>query len=301
MVKYVYDARGNHSVLNPDGTKNTSSTFIGNLNPFRYRGYYYDTETGLYYLKTRYYDPEVGRFITIDDISYLSPDIINGLNLYAYCNNNPVMNIDPEGTKWWHWLIGIGIAVAVIGLSIMTAGAIISVAPAVANFASVMVMGFTGSTALAGVAATAVSVGAAVLAGANIIIGINEGICALTGFNALGTLMGDEAYGVVRDTVGITSAIFMAAGASLPYPSTGDGTPQNLKEQMAMSSDPKAGKAIERIKMSDPRMPNWLGWQKYEQVIPLSNGKIIIHYVGNRFFPNWYFLKPWFDFKFKRN
>ena len=55
-------------------------------------------ETGLYYLKTRYYDPETGRFITIDDISYLAPDTINGLNLYAYCGNNPVMNVDPNGT-----------------------------------------------------------------------------------------------------------------------------------------------------------------------------------------------------------
>ena len=67
------------------------------MNPFRYRGYYYDTETGLYYLKTRYYDPEIGRFITIDDTSYLDPETINGLNLYAYCGNNPVMNVDANG------------------------------------------------------------------------------------------------------------------------------------------------------------------------------------------------------------
>ena len=97
VVKYKYDAWGNHAVLNPDGSENENSTFIGNVNPFRYRGYYYDTETGLYYLKSRYYDPETGRFITIDDVSYLAPDTINGLNLYAYCGNNPVMNVDPAG------------------------------------------------------------------------------------------------------------------------------------------------------------------------------------------------------------
>ena len=57
---------------------------------------------GFYYLKTRYYDPEIGRFITIDDTSYLDPDSVNGLNLYAYCGNNPVMNVDPEGTSWWN-------------------------------------------------------------------------------------------------------------------------------------------------------------------------------------------------------
>ena len=102
MVRYKYDGWGNHVVLNPDGSKNESDTFIGNINPFRYRGYYYDVETGLYYLKTRYYDPETGRFITIDDVSYLAPDTINGLNLYAYCGNNPVMNVDPNGTDWWN-------------------------------------------------------------------------------------------------------------------------------------------------------------------------------------------------------
>ncbi len=102
MVRYRYDGWGNHKVMNPDGSKNESDTFIGNINPFRYRGYYYDVETGLYYLKTRYYDPETGRFITIDDISYLAPDTINGLNLYAYCGNNPVMNVDPNGTDWWN-------------------------------------------------------------------------------------------------------------------------------------------------------------------------------------------------------
>ena len=73
---------------------------LAELNPFRYRGYYYDEETGLYYLKSRYYDPEAGRFITIDDISYIDPDTINGLNLYAYCGNNPVMNVDPNGCSW---------------------------------------------------------------------------------------------------------------------------------------------------------------------------------------------------------
>lgn len=56
------------------------------------RGYYYDTETKLYFLKTRYYDPEVGRFITIDDISYIDAETINGLNLYSYCANNPVID-----------------------------------------------------------------------------------------------------------------------------------------------------------------------------------------------------------------
>ena len=86
------------------------------MNPYRYRGYYYDTETGLYYLKSRYYDPEVGRFINADDISYIDPETINGLNLYAYCGNNPVMYTDPNGTvKWWQWLLGLlGVVLSVV-------------------------------------------------------------------------------------------------------------------------------------------------------------------------------------------
>ncbi|MDR0850850.1 MAG: RHS repeat-associated core domain-containing protein [Christensenellaceae bacterium] len=90
VAQYVYDAWGNCTIV-------TDVDGIGTLNPFRYRGYYYDVETGLYYLKSRYYDPQTGRFINQDDISYLQPSVINGLNLYAYCLNNPIAHTDPNG------------------------------------------------------------------------------------------------------------------------------------------------------------------------------------------------------------
>ena len=72
VVKYKYDAWGKCNTFVLD----ESATEIATLNPFRYRSYYLDTETGFYFLKTRYYDPEIGRFMTIDDISYLDPDSI---------------------------------------------------------------------------------------------------------------------------------------------------------------------------------------------------------------------------------
>ena len=87
------------TVTNENGTTNTQADFIGNINPFRYRGYYYDTETGFYYLQTRYYDPEICRFINADDYELIATlsEVPGQLNLYAYCNNNPVMFTDETG------------------------------------------------------------------------------------------------------------------------------------------------------------------------------------------------------------
>ncbi|MDE6285208.1 MAG: hypothetical protein K2M17_05625 [Bacilli bacterium] len=133
IVRYVYDAWGNHEtyvLVSGEYNKlyevqNSAYAEIAQLNPYRYRGYYYDIETGLYYLNTRYYDSEVGRFINADDISNVEPDGINGLNLYAYCLDNPVMLIDDNGNKpkWWQWLIGALIVVAVTAAVVLTAGA----------------------------------------------------------------------------------------------------------------------------------------------------------------------------------
>jgi len=73
---------------------------IGALTPpLRYRGYVYDTETGFYYLQSRYYDPTTGRFINADDIDYLGADgTLLGYNLFTYCGNNPLLYSDPTGT-----------------------------------------------------------------------------------------------------------------------------------------------------------------------------------------------------------
>ena len=117
VVKYKYDAWGKCNTVVLD----ESATEIANFNPFRYRSYYFDTETNLYFLKTRYYDPEVGRFTTIDDISYLNPDSINGLNLYAYCLNNPLKYIDHFGCSVTLTILAIiGIESFLLGLVVVT-------------------------------------------------------------------------------------------------------------------------------------------------------------------------------------
>ena len=89
VVSYTYDAWG--KLLSTTGS--LAST-LGVANPFRYRSYMYDTETGLYYLLTRYYDPNTGRFLNAD--GQLNGNFL-GLNLYAYCENNPVNYCDPDG------------------------------------------------------------------------------------------------------------------------------------------------------------------------------------------------------------
>ena len=126
VVEYYYDAWGNHKVVDEKGDEITDQDDIGNLNPFRYRGYYYDTETGLYFLQTRYYAPEVGRFLNRDSVQYADPETINGLNLYAYCLNNPVEYADPTGNEeipWWgKLLIGIGFIVVGAAVTALTAG-----------------------------------------------------------------------------------------------------------------------------------------------------------------------------------
>lgn len=128
VAKYAYDAYGVCKVMNPDGTENTDDDFIGNVNPIRYRGYYYDVGTGFYYLQTRYYDPQTGRFLNMDSLEYLEPTEVGGLNLYAYCNCNPVMYVDPEGTAWLSWLIGAGVAVVVAALTIIACGPLVGIA-----------------------------------------------------------------------------------------------------------------------------------------------------------------------------
>lgn len=146
VARYEYDAWGNHIVLDENGNEITNSSHIGKMNPFRYRGYFYDEETNLYYLINRYYDPETGRFISQDQISYLQPEVINGLNLFAYCGNNPVMRIDENGCSWSSFWKGVkkffkkvwngikkaamfiaGIVIAAVGFAIALAAAIISI------------------------------------------------------------------------------------------------------------------------------------------------------------------------------
>ena len=147
VVEYTYDAWG--KLISTTGTLATS---LGADNPFRYRGYYYDTETGLYYLMTRYYDPEVCRFISADVYVSTGQGIV-GNNMFAYCLNNPVNRFDDNGNwsmpNWLKVTVGVvaiaGLAVATVctgGAAAVVCGAALS--GAIVGGASGAVMGAIG-------------------------------------------------------------------------------------------------------------------------------------------------------------
>lgn len=91
VVSYEYDPWGN--ILSVTGSM---ASTLGVANPFRYRGYYYDAESGLYYLQTRYYDPATGRVINADGYTSTGQGLL-GNDMYAYCLNNPISYSDPAG------------------------------------------------------------------------------------------------------------------------------------------------------------------------------------------------------------
>ena len=110
VASYVYNAWGKSLPVNTNTDDDfviasadiANAEIVANMNPLRYRGYYYDTETGFYYLQSRYYDPNLGRFINADALASTGQGIL-GNNMFAYCNNNPINGCDPCGTCFHRW------------------------------------------------------------------------------------------------------------------------------------------------------------------------------------------------------
>ena len=145
VVEYTCDSWG--KLLSTTGS--LAETF-GAEQPFRYRGYVYDEETGWYYLQSRYYNPELGRFISADVYLSTGQGVI-GHNSYAYCGNNPIVRQDPSGYDWWHWLIAGAVVAAAAVAVVVTAGGAAAAIGAVAAVASGVSAATTASTVAAGV------------------------------------------------------------------------------------------------------------------------------------------------------
>ena len=204
IAKYSYDAWGNHKIsyleannfVDFDPTNSYTNISNNNLyialkNPFRYRSYYFDQETSLYYLNSRYYDPKTGRFINIDDIEILenTNNFTNGLNLYAYCSNNPVNDFDSEGNlSWWQWLlVGIGAVLVVASAVVLT---VASGGTALGVFGTIAVAAAKGVLIGAGVGTTLGAIGGGIysaVTGADFWYSVASG--AATGFG-IGAIVG---------------------------------------------------------------------------------------------------------------
>ena len=120
VARYSYDAWGKCTIVS-----DTSGINIAFYNPFRYRGYYYDKETGFYYLQSRYYDPETGRFINGDEPLYLLiSSNLQQYNIYCYCENSPIKNVDFLG----YWSVSLKVSSVAVALDLILTLLALSVA-----------------------------------------------------------------------------------------------------------------------------------------------------------------------------
>ena len=215
MVEYNYDAWGNFVAEKVRKACIGSVTVdLVSLNAFTYRGYYYDKESGLYYLINRYYDPTTVRFISPDDVSYLDFESFFGTNRYAYCLDDPVTYIDPFGHfTITTFLISLAIGVLISwGLSEVfgsqIAGGISStVSGGTAIYTGIGLLSFGPVGWIAG--------GALILIGAGTMaFGVNEIVAGATGTNYIQswTGMSDKLYNGLYIGLNIASDIGTIAG-----------------------------------------------------------------------------------------
>ena len=187
-VMYLVDASGNEVAAydyDPYGKIISATGSMAEINPLRYRGYYYDSETSFYYLQSRYYDPEICRFINADspDVIFVAPYDATDKNLFSYCDNDPIQRADTGG-EFWHIVVG-----AVVGVAAQYVSDVITSCCEGKSFAEALKPTSSwvdyGAAALSGaLAATGVGIGASVALNAAISGTAYLANCSLNGVEA---------------------------------------------------------------------------------------------------------------------
>ena len=214
VATYSYDAWG--KILDSSGS-------MADINPIRYRGYYYDTDTQLYYLQSRYYDPQIARFINGDG---LITQGVQGANMFAYCGNSPVNGVDPHGDAWYHWVIGAAVVVGMAVVTVATCGGSLALAASS--------IGLVGSGVAA--ATTATTVAAAAFIGTSLAYGATA-ITAAMESETIEDFNSEGDWGTVATT--LTGGVFGSlAGYSMSSSQLAK-EPQNTVKHVTGISSPK--------------------------------------------------------------
>ena len=189
---YKYDAWGACAVSVESTASTLEKKVVRTLNPFRYRGYYFDTETGFYYLQSRYYNPQWGRFLNADGYVNANGDLI-GYNMYAYCSNNPVMYVDPTGES------ATLVVLAILATSFLTGviSAVFNLGEESSSNPSMTQAEAIGALAEGFITGFSLGLAASILAATGATGGCVIGIYAIAG--GVGSLMGSVTYSLIAE------------------------------------------------------------------------------------------------------
>ena len=273
-ASYDYDAWGNCTVYDSSAKVLTDPTSIANLNPLRYRGYYYDAETGFYYLQSRYYDPAICRFINADTFATTDANGFLSANMFAYCENNPVNYSDANGRSFVSCLLGgiVGLAASVAiakvagssGWDLALAAIEGFITGAITRSDVALIIGATFSVingVITGIRYKSVSAGIAVATTSFVLKCISS-----NGINmALGEKLGAGASRAFDSTIGFGMGISSAAldsGIKSMVPSNiKTATNGGANGVIKTTEKESIRRAIEEVKIGPGRTQSWMPWR----------------------------------------